>query len=142
MAEYQYFIIGGGMTADAAVKGIREIDTERSIGVISAEVDPPYSRPPLTKGLWKGDDEKSIWRHTQDAGVNMILGRTVKSIGCFAGPQSHIIRHGAFACAAGHTSCARRYTRLCENTDPATATTNTARLLRTFQQRQLLATLR
>ena len=68
------------MTADAAVKGIREVDTEGSIGVISAETDPPYSRPPLTKGLWKGDDEKGVWRHTQDARVDLILGRTVKSI--------------------------------------------------------------
>lgn len=80
MAEYQYLIIGGGMTADAAVKGIREIDPEGSIGLISSETAPPYNRPPLTKGLWKGDDENSIWRHTQEAGVDLILGHTVKTL--------------------------------------------------------------
>ncbi len=80
MAEYQYLIIGGGMTADAAVKGIREIDPEGSIGLISSETAPPYNRPPLTKGLWKGDDENSIWRHTQEAGVDLILGHTVETL--------------------------------------------------------------
>ena len=80
MAEYQYLIIGGGMTADAAVKGIREIDSEGSIGLISTETAPPYNRPPLTKGLWKGDDENGIWRHTQEAGVDLNLGHTVKSL--------------------------------------------------------------
>lgn len=54
MAHYPYLIVGGGMTADAAVRGIRELDGNRSIGLIGAEPDPPYARPPLSKGLWKG----------------------------------------------------------------------------------------
>ncbi len=28
MASYKYLIIGAGMTADAAVRGIRELDTD------------------------------------------------------------------------------------------------------------------
>jgi len=46
-------IIGGGMRGNAAVDGIREIDKDSSILLISAEKDPPYDRSPLTKGLWK-----------------------------------------------------------------------------------------
>jgi hypothetical protein len=42
MNNYKYLIIGGGMTADAAVSGIQEIDSEGSIGLVSAEPDPPY----------------------------------------------------------------------------------------------------
>jgi 3-phenylpropionate/trans-cinnamate dioxygenase ferredoxin reductase component len=34
--------------------GIRQIDPDRAIGLIGAEPDPPYDRPPLSKGLWKG----------------------------------------------------------------------------------------
>jgi 3-phenylpropionate/trans-cinnamate dioxygenase ferredoxin reductase subunit len=49
MTTFKYLIIGGGMTADAAVQGIREIDSSGSIGLISMELDPPYDRPPLTK---------------------------------------------------------------------------------------------
>jgi NADPH-dependent 2,4-dienoyl-CoA reductase/sulfur reductase-like enzyme len=50
--HYQYLIIGGGMTAHAAIGGIREVDPDGTIGLISAEPYPPYDRPPLTKGLW------------------------------------------------------------------------------------------
>ncbi len=69
MPHYRYLIIGGGMTADAAAGGIREVDPIGTIGLIGAETDPPYNRPPLTKGLWKGDELESVWRHTTDEGV-------------------------------------------------------------------------
>ena len=32
MKHYKYLIIGGGLTGDAATRGIRELDTEGSIG--------------------------------------------------------------------------------------------------------------
>ena len=51
MASYDYLIVGGGMTADAAARGIRERDPKGSIGIIGADPHPPYNRPPLTKGL-------------------------------------------------------------------------------------------
>ena len=47
MTNYQYVIIDGGMTAAAAVDGIREVDSTGGIGLISAELDAPYDRPPL-----------------------------------------------------------------------------------------------
>src|SRR5689334_12078242 len=62
------------MTADAAARGIRERDTRGSIGIIGAEQHPPYNRPPLTKGLWKGDAPDSIWRKTDEAKVDMKTG--------------------------------------------------------------------
>jgi 3-phenylpropionate/trans-cinnamate dioxygenase ferredoxin reductase subunit len=80
MTNYTYLIIGGGMTADAAVHGIREVDREGSIGVISAEGHPPYDRPPLTKGLWKGKPLESIWRHTETKKVALHVARTVVQI--------------------------------------------------------------
>lgn len=80
MPEYKYLIVGGGMTADAAVKGIRAVDTEGSLGLIGSESDPPYDRPPLSKALWKGKEFESIWRGTQDESVELHLGRTIESI--------------------------------------------------------------
>ena len=65
MPSFKYLIVGGGMTADAAVRGIRDVDKEGSIGLVSAETVPPYNRPPLTKGLWKGKPLESIWRKTE-----------------------------------------------------------------------------
>jgi 3-phenylpropionate/trans-cinnamate dioxygenase ferredoxin reductase subunit len=80
MTNYKYLIIGGGMTGDAAVKGIRELDTEGSIGMIGNETEMPYSRPPLTKGMWKGRPFEKIWRGTEKHNVQFHLGRTVTRI--------------------------------------------------------------
>ncbi len=80
MASYKYLIIGGGMTGDAAAQGIRELDADGTIGLISAEHDPPYNRPPLTKGLWKGKPFESIWRPTESRGVDLHLGCRVQTV--------------------------------------------------------------
>ncbi len=80
MTHYKYLIIGGGMTADSAVSGIRERDSKGSIALISSEADAPYDRPPLTKGLWKDKPLDSIWRKTAQQNVDLHLGRTVEAI--------------------------------------------------------------
>ena len=80
MPHTRYLIIGGGMTADAAVHGIRTRDKEGEIALISAEADPPYNRPPLSKGLWKGKPLDGIWRRSDDQRVTMHLGRTVRGL--------------------------------------------------------------
>ena len=73
MPHHRYLIVGGGMAGDAAVRGIRAVDPDGSIGLISAELDPPYDRPPLTKGLWKDDEPDRVWRGTADLGVTLLL---------------------------------------------------------------------
>src|SRR5206468_2912979 len=80
MKHYRYLIIGGGMTADAAARAIRAADPAGAVGLISAEPHPPYNRPPLSKGLWKGDPESGIWRGTDTLGVDVRLGRRVTAI--------------------------------------------------------------
>jgi 3-phenylpropionate/trans-cinnamate dioxygenase ferredoxin reductase subunit len=77
MKHYQYLIIGGGLTGDAAVHGIRELDAEGSIGMYSMELYPPYTRPELSKGLWKGHPLEKVWRNTKDLDVELLLGREV-----------------------------------------------------------------
>jgi NADPH-dependent 2,4-dienoyl-CoA reductase/sulfur reductase-like enzyme len=80
MTDYRYVIIGGGMTAHAAARGIREVDREGSIGLFSAEPDKPYKRPPLSKGLWKGDSFETIFYKTEDLVSDIRLSCPVKSI--------------------------------------------------------------
>ena len=80
MPHNKYLIIGGGMTADSAVSGIREVDQTGSIGIISMEADVPYDRPPLTKSLWKDKALETIWRHTNKERVQFHLERTVEKI--------------------------------------------------------------
>ncbi|SRR6266498_2826807 len=69
MRHYKYLIIGGGLAGDAATKGIRELDKDGSIGLISKDPDPPYMRPNLSKGLWKGRPVEKIWRKTEERGT-------------------------------------------------------------------------
>ena len=80
MTNYDYLIIGSGMTGAAAADGIREIDAHGRIGMFGAEQDPPYNRPPLSKGLWKGDPLESVWRHWKSEGAAQHLNQTVKEI--------------------------------------------------------------
>ena len=68
------------MTADAAARAIRAADATGSIGLISADPHPPYARPPLSKGLWKGDPEESVWKGTEKIGVDLRLGRRATAI--------------------------------------------------------------
>jgi 3-phenylpropionate/trans-cinnamate dioxygenase ferredoxin reductase component len=78
--EYEYLIVGGGMTADAACRGIREHDAQGTIGLVGAEPHPPYARPPLSKALWGGKDEDTVWRGTADLGVDLVLGTRIESL--------------------------------------------------------------
>ncbi len=77
MPESKYLIVGGGMAADAAVRGIREVDPKGSIAVVTAESAAPYKRPPLTKGLWKGEAFDSIWLGTEKLGVELVRERRI-----------------------------------------------------------------
>jgi len=66
--DYDYLIIGGGMVADSAARGIRERDSDGSIGIIALEEDPPATRPALTKKLWTDPEFTfdKIWLHTEE----------------------------------------------------------------------------
>jgi NADPH-dependent 2,4-dienoyl-CoA reductase/sulfur reductase-like enzyme len=75
MKRFDYLIAGGGMAAASAIKGIRQLDREGSIGLVGAEIDPPYDRPPLSKSLWKGKPLEAIWMESD--GAELILGRAL-----------------------------------------------------------------
>ena len=77
MARYDYLIVGGGMAADAAARGIRQEDAAGTIAIVGAEPDAPYNRPPLSKGLWKGEPVDGIGRKTEETGAALVLGRRI-----------------------------------------------------------------
>ncbi len=80
MAAYRYLIVGGGMTGDSACRGIRDHDASGTIGMLAAEPHEPYARPPLTKALWTGKEESSVFRGTPDLGVELHTGRRVVAL--------------------------------------------------------------
>ena len=91
MDRRKYVIIGGGLAADAAIRGIREVDGSGSILVMSDEKDPPYDRPPLSKALWKGAAVDAIWRHTELTGAELRL----RSGAVALDPGSRTVRNAA-----------------------------------------------
>jgi NADPH-dependent 2,4-dienoyl-CoA reductase/sulfur reductase-like enzyme len=83
--SFKYAIIGGGLTGDAAVKGIRELDHDGAILLIGKEKHLPYDRPPLSKKLWFGKKRiEDIFLHDADyyaeQGVELCLGAEVISL--------------------------------------------------------------
>ncbi len=73
-----YLIVGGGMTAAAAARGIRDGDADGTITIVSDEPHPPYKRPWLSKKLWAGGDEAKVWVELPD--VNLVTGRRIVSL--------------------------------------------------------------
>ena len=88
MKNYKYLIIGGGLAGDGATRGIREHDTEGSIGMISLEPDPPYMRPDLSKKLWKGRPVEKIWRKTEERATELHLSRKATHLD----PEKKLVR--------------------------------------------------
>jgi 3-phenylpropionate/trans-cinnamate dioxygenase ferredoxin reductase subunit len=80
MQNTNYLLVGGGLTADAACKGIREGDPDGKIVLVGEEPYAPYARPPLSKSLWKGDAENTIWRGTDELDVDVQLGRRIVTL--------------------------------------------------------------
>jgi len=80
MPDAKYLIVGAGMAADGAVRGIRDLDPDGSIVVVGPESDPPYKRPMLSKGLWTGAPLEKVWSNTEKKGADIRLGRTITAI--------------------------------------------------------------
>ena len=52
--KVDYLLIGGGLAAGNCARWLREGGGEGSILLVGREADPPYNRPPLTKGYLRG----------------------------------------------------------------------------------------
>jgi 3-phenylpropionate/trans-cinnamate dioxygenase ferredoxin reductase subunit len=92
MKEVKYLLVGGGMTAAAAANAIRKADPQGSIMMISAEAEPPYARPPLSKDLWREGEVDSIWQELPGDGFELLLQRWAVGLD----PGQHLVRddHG------------------------------------------------
>ncbi len=93
----KYVIVGGGLAAASAVEGIRELDPDGEITVVSAERELPYHRPPLSKGFLAGREQLEAVRiHDapwyRDIRVRYRLGNEAKSV--HMGKQSVTLRSG------------------------------------------------
>ncbi len=87
MREYDYVIVGGGLTAAHAVEGIRQVDEDGSIVVLGDEEEPPYHRPPLSKEFLQAPGAGRDLLHVkpdgwfeEKAGAELELGHRVTSL--------------------------------------------------------------
>jgi len=81
----RYVIVGGGLAAASAIEGIRDLDKDGEITVVSAERELPYHRPPLSKGYLAGREQletvrihDAMWY--RDNRVRYRLGVEAKSV--------------------------------------------------------------
>jgi 3-phenylpropionate/trans-cinnamate dioxygenase ferredoxin reductase component len=85
MPEEQIVIVGGGLAAARVAFQYREADGEADVTILSSDADPPYHRPPLTKGFLRGEqDRDSTFVQPldayEDAVVELRLETTVEAI--------------------------------------------------------------
>ncbi len=78
-------IIGGGLAAAKAAKGLRENGFDGSLTVVAEEDRTPYERPPLSKDVLLGEStvddaavEPRAWYEEHD--VRLLTGRTVERL--------------------------------------------------------------
>ena len=91
--SYDYVIVGAGVAAASAVKGIRSQDGSGRIAVLGSEPDKPVYRPVLTKDLWLKDDETLEGSSLagdldEDDAVDLVTDTTVTEID----PGAHVVR--------------------------------------------------
>jgi NADPH-dependent 2,4-dienoyl-CoA reductase/sulfur reductase-like enzyme len=86
MDSYKYVILGGGMVAGYASQALVERGVRPGeLAVISADSDPPYERPPLSKGFLAGrDEEADLFINSPDFyhthGIELRLGTPVTAV--------------------------------------------------------------
>ena len=81
--DYHYVIVGAGMAADSAARGIRAEDPDGSIVLLGQDTDQPYERPPLSKNLWTDDEfaEDQVFLNTAgDTGAHVHTDTRVTAI--------------------------------------------------------------
>jgi 3-phenylpropionate/trans-cinnamate dioxygenase ferredoxin reductase component len=83
--KVDHLLIGGGLAAANCARWIREGGGEGSILLVGREPDPPYNRPPLTKGFLRGVEPREEVLFRPDAwwdeqGIELLLRTSVMKL--------------------------------------------------------------
>jgi 3-phenylpropionate/trans-cinnamate dioxygenase ferredoxin reductase component len=81
----EHLLIGGGLAAANCARWLREEGTDGAVLLVGREPDPPYNRPPLTKGYLQGKESREDalfrpddWWREQD--VELMLRTSVMKL--------------------------------------------------------------
>ncbi len=85
MLQYDVLIVGGGHGGAQAAIALRQAKFEGSIGVLNAENEYPYERPPLSKDYFAGEKAfarimirpEAFWA---ERNIDLLLGKRVETV--------------------------------------------------------------
>ncbi len=83
--EQTFVIVGAGLAGAKAAQSLREEGFDGGITLVGAESEPPYERPPLSKGYLLGkEDRAKVYVHDEawyaDNSVELVLGSQVTGL--------------------------------------------------------------
>ena len=78
-------IVGGGLAAARVARAFKDAGGEGPVSILSADTDPPYNRPPLSKGFLRGEIEAdAVFVEPEEAyaelGIDLRLGCEVTAV--------------------------------------------------------------
>jgi 3-phenylpropionate/trans-cinnamate dioxygenase ferredoxin reductase component len=78
-------IVGGGLAAARVARAFRDAGGEEPVTILSADTDPPYNRPPLSKGFLRGEmDRDAVFVEPEatyaELHIDLRLGCTVTGV--------------------------------------------------------------
>lgn len=73
-------LIGGGMASATAAQTLREEGHDGSVLLVGRELDPPYHRPPLTKGYLQGNESRDDGLITVPGDVDVLTRTSVMAL--------------------------------------------------------------
>lgn len=80
-----YLLVGGGLAAANCARWLREEGADGSILLVGREPDPPYNRPPLSKGFLQGKEsrEDTLFRPDEwwdEQNIELLTGTSVRAL--------------------------------------------------------------
>ena len=101
MSDPGVLIVGGGLAAQRCAETLRRRGYEAPVRIVCAEPEPPYDRPPLSKGVLAGSRRRRRGRLPRPAGGTR---RTRSSCCSGAAPSACDPRARIVASIAARTS--------------------------------------
>jgi len=78
--DVDFLIVGGGIAAGSAASALRARGAEGSIVLVGREADPPYDRPPLSKGYLAGTESREDATFEIPDGVEVLTRTSVMKL--------------------------------------------------------------
>ncbi|BBZ45363.1 NAD(P)/FAD-dependent oxidoreductase [Mycobacterium parmense] len=112
MLEAGLVIVGSGPGGVAAAESFREHDSDSPVRILTADIDLPYARPPLSKEFLRGETDDVALHPPQwfeENGVELVTGAAVDRIDLagrvvYVGERPHAFGRLILACGASPTT--------------------------------------